>query len=179
LKRFSKIFPIKADVDMFYPIVAPHNPQGPWCEQFWIYIISASFRVNMTFYGTVVHEKKMFKWPFHIFALFMIISLWRGLDLHLNKREFPSCKKCLYQIWLKLARCFILKDSFQYRNTNIVSPLVSPTLTLGDHNLYMLKSATMSESFHLNMSYSGSVVLKERNFQWLRQFFAFLWLSPL
>jgi hypothetical protein len=28
LMRFSKDFPIEADVDMFYPIVAPHNSQG-------------------------------------------------------------------------------------------------------------------------------------------------------
>jgi hypothetical protein len=25
LKRFSKIFPIEADLEMFYPIVAPYN----------------------------------------------------------------------------------------------------------------------------------------------------------
>jgi hypothetical protein len=29
LKRFSKIFPNEGDVDIFYPIVAPHNPLGP------------------------------------------------------------------------------------------------------------------------------------------------------
>jgi hypothetical protein len=29
LKRFSKIFPIEADVEMFYPIVAPYNPREP------------------------------------------------------------------------------------------------------------------------------------------------------
>jgi hypothetical protein len=29
LMTFSKIFPIEADVDMFYFIVAPHFPQGP------------------------------------------------------------------------------------------------------------------------------------------------------
>jgi hypothetical protein len=29
LKRFSKIFPIETDLNMFYSIVAPHNPQGP------------------------------------------------------------------------------------------------------------------------------------------------------
>jgi hypothetical protein len=29
LKRFSKIFPIEADLDMFCPIVAPYNPRGP------------------------------------------------------------------------------------------------------------------------------------------------------
>jgi hypothetical protein len=29
LKRFSKIFFIAADVEIFYPIVAPHNTWGP------------------------------------------------------------------------------------------------------------------------------------------------------
>jgi hypothetical protein len=28
LKRFSKIFPTAADVEMIYPIVAPYNPWG-------------------------------------------------------------------------------------------------------------------------------------------------------
>jgi hypothetical protein len=35
----------------------------------------------------------------------------------------------------------------------------------------------ISESFHVNMSSSGSVVLKI--FEWLHPIFAFLWLSPL
>jgi hypothetical protein len=61
------------------------------------------------------------------------------LDLHFNKLEFPSCKKCLNKVWLKLGRCFILKHFFGYTNVKIVSPLVSPTFTLGDHNLYKLK----------------------------------------
>jgi hypothetical protein len=29
LMRFSKILPIEADVDMFYPIVAPYTPLEP------------------------------------------------------------------------------------------------------------------------------------------------------
>jgi hypothetical protein len=29
LMKFSKIFPTEADVDMFQPIMAPHNPKGP------------------------------------------------------------------------------------------------------------------------------------------------------
>jgi hypothetical protein len=29
VKRFSKIFPTEADVEMFYPIVAPYNPREP------------------------------------------------------------------------------------------------------------------------------------------------------
>jgi hypothetical protein len=28
LKIFSKIFPFEADVEMFYPIMTPHNPRG-------------------------------------------------------------------------------------------------------------------------------------------------------
>jgi hypothetical protein len=28
-EKISKIFPIEADVEMFYPIVAPYNPRGP------------------------------------------------------------------------------------------------------------------------------------------------------
>jgi hypothetical protein len=27
--RFSKIFPIEADVEIFYTVVAPHNTWGP------------------------------------------------------------------------------------------------------------------------------------------------------
>jgi hypothetical protein len=46
--------------------------------------------------------------------------------LHFNKLEFPSCKNGLYQVWSKLVRCVILKDSFQYSHVKIVSPLVAP-----------------------------------------------------
>jgi hypothetical protein len=42
---------------MVFPIVAPLDLRGPWCEQFWIYIISESFHVNMTYSGLVVLEK--------------------------------------------------------------------------------------------------------------------------
>jgi hypothetical protein len=123
--------------------VAPHIFLGDheFCT------ISGITHVNLSFYGTVVHEKKILKWPFPIFALLWLSPLWRGLGLHWNKLEFPSCKKCLYQVWLKLARCFILKDSFQYTNVKIVSPLLSHTLTFGDNNLYKLKSALSQIAF--------------------------------
>jgi hypothetical protein len=29
MKRFSKISPIEADAEMFYPIVTPYNPRRP------------------------------------------------------------------------------------------------------------------------------------------------------
>jgi hypothetical protein len=77
------------------------------------------------------------------------------LDLHLNKLEFQSCKICLYQVWLKLARCFILKHSFQYTNVKLVSPLVSPTLILRDHYLYKHYVRKLSCKYEL-FWFSGS-----------------------
>jgi hypothetical protein len=38
---------------------------------------------------------------------------------------------------------------------------------------------TMSKSFHVNLSYSGSVVLEGKKIQWTHQMFAYLWLSCL
>jgi hypothetical protein len=64
-------------VNMVFPIVAPPDPRRPWCEQFWIYIISASFPVNMTYSGSVVLKKKILKCP----TPFLRLSpLWRGPD---------------------------------------------------------------------------------------------------
>jgi hypothetical protein len=61
LKRFSKIFPIEADVDMFYPIVAPHiTPRDHELNK----IDSALYQealAHLSFYSTVAHEKKIFK----------------------------------------------------------------------------------------------------------------------
>jgi hypothetical protein len=96
------------------------------------------------------------------------------LDLHLNKPEFSSCKICLYQVWLKLARCFTLKDSFQYTYVKIVSPLVSPILTLGDHNLYKLKSAPCQIWAILGQWFS-----REKNYNDLAKFSIFMIISPL
>jgi hypothetical protein len=53
---------------MVFLIVAPPYPRGAWFEQTWIYIISESFHVNMTYSGSVDLDKKIFKWPHPIFA---------------------------------------------------------------------------------------------------------------
>jgi hypothetical protein len=50
-----------------FPIMAPPDPWGSWFEEIWIYIMSESFHVNMTFSSSVVLEK-MFKWPYPIFV---------------------------------------------------------------------------------------------------------------
>ena len=56
--------------------------------------------------GSVVLEKKIFKFCQYIFAillLYVIIFPWKGEILHLNKLESPSPKDALCQVWLKLA----------------------------------------------------------------------------
>jgi hypothetical protein len=58
--------------------MAPPDPRGPWCEQFWIYIISESFHVNMIYSCSVVLEKNIFKWSHPIFAFWRLSPLWRG-----------------------------------------------------------------------------------------------------
>jgi hypothetical protein len=75
---------------MVFPIVAPPNAWEPWSEQFWLHIISESFHVNemakiinmkilvilvnMTYSGSTVLEKKIFKWLHPIFAFLKSIS---------------------------------------------------------------------------------------------------------
>ena len=51
LKRFSKIFTNEADAEMFYPIVAPHNPRDNELNK-----IDSALYQEVLVYGTVVYE---------------------------------------------------------------------------------------------------------------------------
>jgi hypothetical protein len=55
-------------INMVSPIVAPHDPWGPWFEPTWIYIISGRFHVNTSSSGSVVLEK-ISKWPHPILVI--------------------------------------------------------------------------------------------------------------
>jgi hypothetical protein len=96
---------------MVFPIVAPPDPRGPWREQFWIYNISDSFHVNMTYSGSVVLEKKIFKWPHPFLHFCDHLPFEEDLALYLNNLEFPLPKDDLYQVWLKLA-CWFWRRRF-------------------------------------------------------------------
>ena len=91
---------------MIFPIVAPSDPRGPWFVQTWIYIISESFHVNMSFSGSVVLEKKIFEWPTPFLHFCDYLPFEKDLALDLYNFEFPLPKDNLYQILLKLACCF-------------------------------------------------------------------------
>jgi hypothetical protein len=80
---------------MVFPIVAPPDPRGPWYEQFWIYIISDSFHVIMTYSGSVVVEK-IFKWPPPHFCDYLLFE--EDLALYLYNLESPLPKHDLYQV---------------------------------------------------------------------------------
>jgi hypothetical protein len=60
----------------------------------------------------------------------------------------------------------------------MVFPIVAPSDPRGPRFqetwIYII-----SERFHVNMTYSGSVVLEEKISKWPNPIFAFLWLSPL
>jgi hypothetical protein len=58
---------------MVFPTVAPPDLRGPRSEQTWIYIISESFYVILSFSGSVI-LKKIFRWSHLIFCIFVIIS---------------------------------------------------------------------------------------------------------
>jgi hypothetical protein len=100
-------------VNIVFPIVALPNPRGPWFVHFWIYIISESFHVNMTYYGSVVMEKKIFKWPHPSFAFSWLSPLWRGPGPLFEQFRISINKDDLYQVWLKLASCFWRKRFFK------------------------------------------------------------------
>jgi hypothetical protein len=67
-KIFNDIlFQTSTDVEIGFDIVAPPNPFGPWLLQTWIWTISESYPINLSFSGAVVLEKMIVKWLHCIF----------------------------------------------------------------------------------------------------------------
>jgi hypothetical protein len=86
----------------------------------------------------------------------------------MHKLEFPSCKKCLYQIWLKLARSLILNDHLHYTNAKIVSlcppPWPSGTIICTSLNLHNVRKLWWKyELFWLSGS-QGKIFTTSPNF---------------
>jgi hypothetical protein len=68
---------------MVFPIVVQPDPQEPWFEQTWIYIISENFQENMSSSSQVILEK-IFKWP-HIFVIISPLKrTWPFIYIILN-----------------------------------------------------------------------------------------------
>mgnify|MGYP003691692401 CR=1 FL=1 len=59
--------------------------------------------------GSVVLEKKIFKFCLCIFSIKHYLPLEKGGALHLNKLQSPSPKDALCKVWLKLAHAVVLE----------------------------------------------------------------------
>ena len=70
-----------------------------WTRQDWIPFTRGSFGLT----GQVALEKKILN-DFNVSLLYL--PLEKDVALHLNKPEFHSPNDALFQVWLKLAKCF-------------------------------------------------------------------------
>jgi hypothetical protein len=100
MSKFDWNWPAASGEDLFscnysFFIMAPPEPWGSWFEEILIYIMSASFHVNMTFSSSVVHEKKIFKWPPPHICDYLPSE--EELVLYLNNSESHLPKDNLYQ----------------------------------------------------------------------------------
>jgi hypothetical protein len=133
--------------------VPPPDPQGPWCEQFWIYITLENFHVNITYSGWVVLEEEIFKWCHPIFVFLRLSPLWKDLALDLYNFEFPLPKDDLYQVLLKFNwPATSGEEDFFFQNKHIeiwfsLSCLLCPLPTPRDHGLYKLESTLYQKAF--------------------------------
>ena len=112
---------------MVFPIVAPPDPWGPWYEQFWIYIISESFHANMTYSGSVVLKKKIFKLTHPIFAFLRLSPLWRGPGPLFEQFRIPFTQEwfmpSLIEVGqLVLEKKILKKISLYFYSFVIISP---------------------------------------------------------
>jgi hypothetical protein len=101
---------------MVFPIVAPPDPRGPWFQETWIYIISESFHVNMTYFGSVVLEKKIFNWPNPIFAFMWLSPLWWGPSPLFERFRIPFTKGWFMPSLIEIGLLVLEKKIFSYIN---------------------------------------------------------------
>jgi hypothetical protein len=125
--KFTRCFILKdssqySHVKIVSPLVAPPNPWEPWFVQAWICTISGSSHVNLSYFGSVVLEKKKFHWPNPYLHFCDYLPLDENLALHLDNLLFSSPKDDLYKIWLTVA---LEKRIFVF-NINMVFPTVPP-----------------------------------------------------
>jgi hypothetical protein len=142
--------------------------------------MSESFHVSFTFSGPVVLKKKIFKWPYPIFIIFVIISsLKRTWSLRWTNLNYLClriiCTKCDW-IWLCGSGEYYQKFSVYFYYFAIISPWrrVSPFIWT---NL----NPPPSVWFVVSLVRIDTVVL-EKMFKWPQPnpiFYIFLIISPL
>ena len=98
------------------PLFTLWELNGSSFEQTWIPFTQRCFMPNLNKIGPVVLEKNIFNF-INVFLLFRnYLPLERGGGLYLNKREPPSPKDALCQVWLKLSLCFLRRRFLNFFN---------------------------------------------------------------
>ena len=101
---------------------------GSSFEETWIPFTQGCFVPSLVEIGSVVLEKKIFKFCQCISAISLSSPLdKKGVTLHLNKLEFPSPKDASHQVWLKLAQRFWRRRFSKFINVfSLFFVIISP-----------------------------------------------------
>jgi hypothetical protein len=116
---------------MVFPIVAPPDPRGPWFQEMWIYIISESFHINMTYSGSLVLEKKIFKWPHQMFAFLRLSPLWRGPGPLFEQFRIPLTQGWFMSGLIEIGLLVLEKTFFNMNICKYSFPNCGPSWPLG------------------------------------------------
>jgi hypothetical protein len=154
---------------MVFPTVAPPDPRGPWFVQTWIYFIPESFHVNMSFTGSMV-LKKIFTWPHPIFAI--IPPLKRTWPLIWTMQNSPYLRMICTKFDWNWPSGSGEEDFFNINTCKHGFPIVAPS-DPGGQWLEQIWIYIISESYHVNTSSTGSMVLKKKTFKWIHPFLHF------
>jgi hypothetical protein len=148
---------------MVFPIVAPPDPRGPWCVQFWIYIISESSHVNMTYSGAVVLEKKIFKWPHPIFAFLWLSPLWRETGPLHEQFRIPISYGWFVPILIEIGPLVVEKKIFKKFQCIFTLLLLSPLGERQSPSFEQFRIPSPQEWFVLSLVKIDPMVLKKKS----------------
>ena len=91
---------------LFPKYLCPWKGCGPSFVQTWSPCTQGCFVSSLVGIGSVVLEKKIFKFRQRFSLFHNYFPLEKERALHMNKLESPSPKNALWQVWLKVAQWF-------------------------------------------------------------------------
>ena len=112
--------------------------------------------------GPVVLEKKIFS-ILSMYFSYYVITLKRGVALHLNKRESTSRKDTLCQVWLKLAKWFLRRRFLYFVNVFWLFCNYLPLEKDVALHLNKLESPPLKDALMIEI---GPVVLEKKMKMW-------------
>jgi hypothetical protein len=102
-------------------IVAPSDAQGPWFEQSWICFTLKNFYVNLHFFGSMILERKIFKYVYHINCKSSTIPILM-YQMHISTNEVSSVMLCLKKLEI-LKKCENYEKTIKYQSVMKLSQI--------------------------------------------------------